>query len=83
MSSSALYQSHQNLKEARKEAWPCSWAEAEMNGNSAQMSTIMRQGMTWGVDIGRVIKEGMFEIEKHRKDIIQRTAEAEGYRYLA
>jgi hypothetical protein len=69
--SNALYENHEALK-AEEQKLGTAWATAEMEGNQNQMALIMRQGMTWGVDISKVIKNGMFEIEKHRKDIIER-----------
>jgi hypothetical protein len=70
--SKLLYDKHENLK-AQELSLGKEWAEAEIDGNSAKMATIMRQGMTWGVDMSRVIKNGMREISNFRKDIMERS----------
>jgi len=69
--STALYENHDALKTEEAKLGHA-WAEAEMDGNNERMAMIMRQGMTWGVDIGRVIRNGVHEIEQARKDIIER-----------
>lgn len=69
--SSALYETHDALK-TEEAKLSKAWAEAEMDGDSQRMGLIMRQGMTWGVDVSRVIKGAMREIDNQRKDIIER-----------
>jgi hypothetical protein len=69
--SQALYETHDALKNEEAKLSKA-WAEAEMNGDSETMGTIMRQSIVWGVDVGRVIRGGAREIENYRKDIIER-----------
>lgn len=69
--STALYENHDALK-TEEAKLSKAWAEAEMDGDSQRMSLIMRQGITWGVDVSRVIKGAMREIENQRRDIIER-----------
>ena len=69
--SQALYETHDALK-SEEDKLAKSWAQAEMNGDSESMGVIMRQAMVWGVDVSRVMRAGMKEIDKYRKDIIER-----------
>jgi hypothetical protein len=48
------------------------WADAQLKGDSEQMSRIMRQAIVWGVDTSSVIHSGMRDLKKSRQDLIER-----------
>lgn len=70
--SQELYANHEKLKAEEKNLGK-EWAHAEINSDGQKLSMLMRQGMTWGVDMSKVIKEGMYEIRKQQQTLIQRS----------
>lgn len=53
------------------------WANAQQNGDSDQMRTILRQATVWGVDTSSVIKSGMARISKTKEETVDRNFKPE------
>lgn len=79
--SQELYTKHSNMKAAQTKLGNA-WADAEQSGRSEQMGLIMRQAVTWGVDVGKVIEEGMREMTRRRLDVVERTMRPADIPYL-
>lgn len=69
--SQELYDSKQKMT-AQITKLGTAWAAAEQNKDNAQMAMIIRQGVTWGVDVSSVISSGMNRLEKQRQDVVER-----------
>lgn len=69
--SQELWNSNEKRKAAVSELGRA-FATAQTTGNSEQMGLIMRQAMTWGVDVSSVLKSSMAINEKQRKDVVER-----------
>jgi hypothetical protein len=69
--SNELYEKKQRMLSQVKKLGDA-WSDAEIAGNTAQMATIMRQAIVWGVDVGSVVRSGMNNLTKMREDIIER-----------
>jgi len=70
--SQELYSRHASLKAAETKLGNA-WADAQQSGRGEQMGLIMRQATVWGVDISKVISEGVRETNRRRLDVIERT----------
>ena len=66
-----LYSSHEKMAKQVKQLG-LAWAEAETNKDSGQMGLIMRQSILWGVDVSKVLEEGMKGVMKRQKDVMER-----------
>lgn len=69
--STELYESKQKMT-AQITKLGKAWAEAEGNKDNAQMALIIRQGISWGLDTGSVIRSGLNQLQKQRQDAVER-----------
>lgn len=70
--SQELYAKHESMKKLQTQLGNA-WADAEGAQRPEQMGLIMRQAIVWGVDVSKVIEEGMRELTKRRMDVVERT----------
>ncbi|TXH14992.1 MAG: hypothetical protein E6R03_08140 [Hyphomicrobiaceae bacterium] len=71
--SQELYSSREKLQ-AQVTKLGKAWAEAQNEGNSNAMAMIMRQSITWGVDVSSVLRSGNAFLTKQRQDVVERQA---------
>ncbi len=69
--SEELYATKQKMQAQVKQLGDA-WSDAEMKGDSRQMGMILRQSVVWGVDVSSVIHSGMRNLQKMRKDLVER-----------
>lgn len=69
--SQELYTSQEKMKSQVTKLGKA-WGDAQQNKDNAQMAQIMRQAVTWGVDVSAVISSGLTTLDKQTKDVIDR-----------